>query len=51
MNEENLYKKIYYYLYGKVCDVLEEAETLEQVKEILTEATQQTEKMYIRFED
>ncbi len=50
MNEHNLYKDMYYYLCGKVCDVIEKAETLDEVKEILTEATQQTEKMFVEFE-
>ncbi len=51
MNEENLYKGMYYYLCGKVCDVIEKAENFEQAKEMLINVTQETEKMYIEFEE
>ncbi len=47
MDEQELYKAMYYRLLGKTCDVIEKAHTLEQAKENLITATRETEEMFI----
>ncbi len=49
MDEQGIYKDMYYYLCSKVCNVIEQAKTLTEAKETLIKATQRTEKMYMEL--
>ncbi len=42
---------MYYRLYGKVCDVIENADTLEEAKMLLVSSTKETEEMCIGIEE
>ncbi len=50
MNEQEIFKAMYYRLFGKVCDVIEKAENFERAKKMLINATRETEEMYMKFE-
>ncbi len=47
MNNTEIYKEMYYRLYGEACNILENAETLDEAKRRLIVVTQETEEMYI----
>ncbi len=51
MQNEMIYKEMYYRLFGKVCDVIEHINNIDEAKALLIKATQETEKMFEEYEE
>ncbi len=51
MRNQNIYREMYYKLYSEACNIIDNAETIDEAKKRLIVVTQETEEMYIDSEE